>query len=83
MCIVKYHKSLLQSNFKPIGREMMKCNQLEPVMHLYEELKNKKGLLASQVLALLKMIKKNGFLELAKHVIEKYESWTHIGPEIK
>lgn len=68
MSIIKFHKSLILTGFKPYISEMIKLDLLDTVVKIYEKIENKRNMIASIVLELFSIISKNKLSELAKHL---------------
>lgn len=73
MSIIKFHKTLLVSNFMPYITQMIKLNLLDSVVDIFDKITNKKNLIASIVLDLFATIDKKGYHELAKHLCDRHE----------
>ena len=56
--IVKFHKSLIATGFKPYVTHMIKNNSLESVIDIYEKNPNKRNMIGSIILELFSMIEK-------------------------
>mmetsp|Transcript_25265 Transcript_25265/g.29137 ORF Transcript_25265/g.29137 Transcript_25265/m.29137 type:complete len:642 (+) Transcript_25265:1-1926(+) len=66
--IVKFHKALINTGFKPYVTHMIKFDYLEPVVDIFEKNLNKRNMIGSIVLELFHVIDKKAFSELAKHL---------------
>ena len=73
MSIIKFHKCLLLTGFKPYVTEMIKTDLLDPVVEIFDKITNKRNLIASIVLELFSIIEKKSQFELAKHLFDKHE----------
>jgi hypothetical protein len=50
MSIIKFHKSLILTGFKPYISEMIKLNLLDIVVQIYDKIENKKNMIASRAI---------------------------------
>lgn len=73
MSIIKFHKFLLLTGFKPYVTEMIKMDLLDPVVEIFDKITNKRNLVASIVLELFTIIEKKSQFELARHLFDKHE----------
>ena len=72
--IVKFHKSLIVTGFKPYITHMIKNNSLDNVIDIYEKNPNKRNMIGSIILEMFLMIEKKVHFELARHLWDKFES---------
>jgi hypothetical protein len=73
MSILKFHKSLILTGFKPYVTEMIKLNLLDPCVDIFDKITNKRNMIASIALELFALIDRKSYYELAKHLCEKHE----------
>lgn len=72
MWVLKFHKALLMCSFMPYVTQMIKLDLLEPVVKIWDQIDNKKNMIASIVRDLWVTIDKKEYAELARHLCDKY-----------